>query len=57
MRYYKAIIIWLILLITSILLSLMWGIGHVSDALSQTILYQVRMRRMLQALCAGVGLT
>ncbi|WP_440857450.1 FecCD family ABC transporter permease [Staphylococcus shinii] len=57
MRYYKAIIIWSILLIASILLSLMWGIGHVSDALSQTILYQVRMPRMLQALLAGISLT
>lgn len=57
MRYYKAIIIWSILLITSILLSLVWGIGHVNDTLSQTILYQVRMPRMLQALFAGVGLT
>ena len=33
------------------------GLGDISDTLSQTILYQVRIPRTLQALLAGVGLT
>ncbi|WP_436862595.1 FecCD family ABC transporter permease [Staphylococcus caeli] len=57
MRYSRAIILWMLLLIVSVLLSLLWGIGAMNDALSQTILFQVRMPRMLQALLAGIGLT
>lgn len=57
MRYSRAIILWMLLLIVSVLLSLLWGIGSMNDALSQTILLQVRMPRMLQALLAGIGLT
>ncbi|RIP22319.1 iron ABC transporter permease, partial [Staphylococcus gallinarum] len=38
-------------------MSLFWGLGDISDTLSQTILYQVRIPRTLQALLAGVGLT
>jgi len=57
MRYSRAIILWILLLIASVLLSLFWGIGAMNDTLSQTILFQVRMPRMLQALLAGIGLT
>ncbi|MDN6631356.1 MAG: iron ABC transporter permease, partial [Staphylococcus equorum] len=57
MKYYKSIIIWLTVLIASILLSLLWSIGDISDALTQTILFQVRIPRTLQALLAGIGLT
>ncbi|WP_436854960.1 FecCD family ABC transporter permease [Staphylococcus caeli] len=57
MRYSRAIILWMLLLIVSVLLSLLWGIGAMNDTLSQTILLQVRMPRLLQALLAGIGLT
>ncbi len=57
MKYYKSIIIWLTVLIASILLSLLWSIGDINDALTQTILFQVRIPRTLQALLAGIGLT
>ncbi|SCS23588.1 FecCD family ABC transporter permease [Staphylococcus caeli] len=57
MWYSRAIILWILLLIVSVLLSLSWGIGAMNDTLSQTILFQVRMPRMLQALLAGIGLT
>jgi len=49
--------LWIVFIIISLLLSLFWGLGDISDTLSQTILYQVRIPRTLQALLAGVGLT
>ncbi|PWG67220.1 enterobactin ABC transporter permease, partial [Enterobacter mori] len=57
MRYYKTLIIWTSVLIISILLSLLWGIGDLNGLLSKTILFQVRIPRALEALLAGVGLT
>ncbi|MEB8125817.1 iron ABC transporter permease [Staphylococcus succinus] len=57
MRYYKTLIIWISVLIISILLSLLWGIGDLNGLLSKTILFQVRIPRALEALLAGVGLT
>ncbi|PHK50481.1 FecCD family ABC transporter permease [Staphylococcus edaphicus] len=57
MKYAITIAIWTAIAFLSLSLSLFWGIGDVNDALSQTILYQVRIPRTLQALLAGIGLT
>ena len=57
MKYTKTMCLWIVFIIISLLLSLFWGLGDTSDTLSQTILYQVRIPRTLQALLAGVGLT
>ncbi|SUM78469.1 iron ABC transporter permease [Staphylococcus saprophyticus] len=57
MKYTKKMCLWIVFIIISLLLSLFWGLGDISDTLSQTILYQVRIPRTLQALLAGVGLT
>lgn len=45
------------ILIISILFSLLWGLGNINNDLTQTILLQVRIPRMLEALLAGAGLT
>lgn len=57
MKYTKTMCLWIVFIIISLLLSLFWGLGDISDTLSQIILYQVRIPRTLQALLAGVGLT
>lgn len=57
MKYTKTMCLWIVFIIISLLLSLFWGLGDISDTISQTILYQVRIPRTLQALLAGVGLT
>ncbi|MCE5130590.1 iron ABC transporter permease [Staphylococcus saprophyticus] len=57
MKYTKTMCLWIVFIIISLLLSLFCGLGDISDTLSQTILYQVRIPRTLQALLAGVGLT
>ncbi|MEB7996821.1 iron ABC transporter permease [Staphylococcus saprophyticus] len=57
MKYTKTMCLWIVFIIISLLLSLFWGLCDISDTLSQTILYQVRIPRTLQALLAGVGLT
>ncbi|WP_336831364.1 iron ABC transporter permease [Staphylococcus saprophyticus] len=57
MKYTKTMCLWIVFIIISLLLILFWGLGDISDTLSQTILYQVRIPRTLQALLAGVGLT
>ncbi|MGW9974511.1 FecCD family ABC transporter permease [Staphylococcus saprophyticus] len=57
MKYTKTMCLWIVFIIISLLLSLFWGLGDISDTLSQTILYQVRIPRTLQVLLAGVGLT
>ena len=57
MKYNKALIICIFLLIISMLLSMLWNIGNINEALSQSILFQVRVPRTLQALLAGIGLT
>ena len=53
MKYTKTMCLWIVFIIISLLLSLFWGLGDISDTLSQTILYQVRIPRTLQALLAG----
>ncbi|MEY8603151.1 iron ABC transporter permease [Staphylococcus nepalensis] len=57
MKYSKALIICFLILITSMLLSLLWNIGDMHEALTQSILFQVRIPRTVQALLAGIGLT
>ncbi|MCY1037284.1 iron ABC transporter permease [Staphylococcus nepalensis] len=57
MKYSKALIICFLILITSMLLSLLWNIGDIHEALTQSILSQVRIPRTVQALLAGIGLT
>ncbi|MBO1214363.1 iron ABC transporter permease [Staphylococcus nepalensis] len=57
MKYSKALIICFLILITSMLLSLLWNIGDIHEVLTQSILFQVRIPRTVQALLAGIGLT
>ncbi|RIP36182.1 iron ABC transporter permease [Staphylococcus gallinarum] len=57
MKYYKVVIIWGVILCITILLSLLWGLTSINHSLTQTILLEVRLPRMLEALLAGIGLT
>lgn len=57
MKKIKVILIWTLILIVTILMSLMWQIGDLSDPFNQTILLKVRLPRLLEALLAGATLT
>lgn len=57
MKKIKVILIWTLILIVTILMSLMWQIGDLSDQFNQTILLKVRLPRLLEALLAGATLT
>lgn len=53
MKKIKVILIWTLILIGTILMSLMWQIGDLSDPFNQTILLKVRLSRVLEALLTG----
>ena len=53
----KSVLIWLIVLIISMSLGLLWDIGNLQEQLSQSILFQVRIPKVLEAALAGAGLT
>lgn len=53
----KSVLIWLIVLIVSMSLGLLWDIGNLHEQLSQSILFQVRIPKVLEAALAGAGLT
>ena len=57
MKKIKVILIWTLILIGTILMSLMWQIGDLSDPFNQTILLKVRLSRVLEALLTGATLT
>ncbi|PTI11677.1 enterobactin ABC transporter permease [Staphylococcus warneri] len=57
MKKIKVILIWTLILIATILMSLMWQIGDLSDPFNQTILLKVRLSRVLEALLTGATLT
>lgn len=57
MKKIKVILIWTLILIGTILMSLMWQIGDLSDPYNQTILLKVRLSRVLEALLTGATLT
>lgn len=57
MRDKKIILGWMIALICSIAISLLWHLGSWSDPLNNSILFEVRLPRMLEALLAGIGLS
>lgn len=48
MKKIKVILIWTLILIVTILMSLMWQIGDLSDPFNQTILLKVRLPRLLE---------
>lgn len=56
MKQTKIIVSWSIVLIASIALSLFWHLGSWSNPLNNSILFEVRMSRMSEALLAGIGL-
>ena len=56
MKQTKIIVSWSIVLIASIALSLFWHLGSWSNPLNNSILFEVRMPRMSEALLAGIGL-
>ena len=47
MNKYRSVIIWLFILILSMSLSLSWDVGKLDDVFNQTILFQVRLPRLL----------
>ncbi|MFT2142461.1 iron ABC transporter permease, partial [Mammaliicoccus sciuri] len=49
MNKYRSVIIWLFILILSMSLSLSWDVGKLDDVFNQTILFQVRLPRLLEA--------
>ena len=57
MKKIKVIFIWTLILTVTILMSLMWQIGDLSDPFNQTILLKVRLPRVLEALLTGATLT
>lgn len=57
MRDKKIILSWIIALACSIAISLLWHLGSLSDPLNNSILLEVRLPRMLEALLAGIGLS
>ena len=57
MKQTKIIVSWSIVLIASIALSLFWHLGSWSNPLNNSILFEVRMPRMSEALLAGIGLS
>ncbi|MCU5746886.1 iron ABC transporter permease [Staphylococcus sp. SQ8-PEA] len=57
MRRLRSIIIWCFVLLISIALSLFWDIGGLHDTLTRTILWQVRVPKVAEAMLAGMGLT
>ena len=57
MKKIKVILIWTLILTCTILMSLMWQIGDLSDPFNQTILLKVRLSRVLEALLTGATLT
>lgn len=57
MNKIKVILIWTLILTVTILMSLMWQIGDLSDPFNQTILLKVRLPRVLEALLTGATLT
>lgn len=57
MKYYKIVMIWMFMLCFTITLSLLWGLTSINHSLTQTILLEVRIPRMLEAVLAGIGLT
>lgn len=57
MKKIKVILIWTLILTVTILMSLMWQIGDLSDPFNQTILLKVRLSRVLEALLTGATLT
>ena len=50
MNKYRSVIIWLFILILSMSLSLSWDVGKLDDVFNQTILFQVRLPRLLEAM-------
>ncbi|PDQ48509.1 enterobactin ABC transporter permease, partial [Listeria monocytogenes] len=50
MNKYRSFIIWLFILILSMSLSLSWDVGKLDDVFNQTILFQVRLPRLLEAM-------
>ena len=57
MNKYRSVIIWLFILILSMSLSLCWDVGKLDDVFNQTILFQVRLPRLLEAMLTGAVLT
>lgn len=57
MKYLTTIIFWSIIFIVSIVISLFWNLGNWFDPLNNSILWEVRFPRMLEALIAGIGLS
>lgn len=57
MKQTTMIIGWCLALTASIGISLFWNLGSWSDPLNQSILFEVRLPRVLEALLAGIGLS
>ncbi|MDU7186306.1 MAG: iron chelate uptake ABC transporter family permease subunit, partial [Klebsiella sp.] len=57
MNKYRSVIIWLFILILSMSLSLSWDVGKLDDVFNQTILFQVRLPRLLEAMLTAAVLT
>lgn len=54
MSFQKVLLMWLILLIIASLASLMWNIGNINDSFNQSILLNVRVPRLIEAMLTGM---
>lgn len=54
---YLTFIIWGFCLCLTIIASLFWDLGTLNDTFNQTILYKVRLPRVLEAILTGAILT
>lgn len=57
MQHNKVIYLWLSILIITFILSIVWGLWGLNHAMAKTILLEVRIPRVVEALLAGIGLT
>ncbi|MBO1199582.1 iron ABC transporter permease [Staphylococcus simiae] len=54
MTFHKVLVIWLVLLGIASLSSLFWNIGDINDSFNQSILLNVRVPRLLEAMLTGM---
>lgn len=57
MTFYKAILSWIVILIVTSGIYLFWQLGNINDPFNQSILMNVRLPRLVEALLTGMILT
>ncbi|MBE5675480.1 iron ABC transporter permease [Staphylococcus sp. SS87] len=57
MTFYKTILSWIVILIVTSVIYLFWQLGSINDPFNQSILMNVRVPRLVEALLTGMILT